>query len=286
MSKQQYITPTIAVSGDTTGYMNVLSTTPGGEVQIVTTGATVNTIGPDRYIMVGDMLVAAGHYKAVPSNLYVDGDISIQKEDDVVIGGETVTNQGVLKVDGEMLITGDIDIQGDLIFEDAPSGSSGMAGSSGSSGETGATGSSGSSGANGSSGSSGTAPEPLYFKRQFVDNSEGASYTAGRMMGWGFIFTNPVGTKALINMTFYVNNSSSEILYTFRSGSGAVPAKNATETGTTFTTMTIPHNTNSTSITMSYVLDGLTPGTQYWVDATAAGALDLFSGTFTSLEIL
>jgi hypothetical protein len=275
MAKQQYITPSIAVTGDTTGYMNVLSTTPGGEVQIVTTGATVNTIGPDRYIMVGDMLVAAGHYKAIPTNLYVDGDISIQKEDDVVIGGETVTNQGVLKVDGEMLITGDINIQGDLIFEDAPSGSSGMAGSSGS------------SGVSGTSGTSGTSPASLYYKTQFVNRGTGADYTSGRMMGWGFIFTNPVGTKALINMTFYVNGSSSDIVYTFRSGTGDVPARNATATGTTFTTITIPHNNSSTCITMSYVLDGLTPGTQYWVDATAANdSLELFSGTFTSLEIL
>jgi hypothetical protein len=121
MAKQQLITPSIATTGDTTGYMNVLSTTPGGEMQIVTTGGTVNTIGPDRHVLVGDMLVPAGHFKDIPTDLYVDGDVSIQKEANITIGDQSVENQGILKVDNELLATGDIDVQGDLIFDDNPS---------------------------------------------------------------------------------------------------------------------------------------------------------------------
>jgi hypothetical protein len=122
MCNQTFITPTLAVTGDTTPFMNVQTTTPGGEVQIVTTGGTVNTIAPERHIVLGDMLVSPGHYRTIPTDLYVDGDLTIQKEDDVVIGDKTVSYEGRLSIDGEMVVTGDIDIQGDLIFDDGGPG--------------------------------------------------------------------------------------------------------------------------------------------------------------------
>jgi hypothetical protein len=135
MAKQQFITPSVATTDDRTGYMNVISTTDGGEMQVVTTGGTVNTIGPDKHVVVGDMLVGPGHYKTIPTDLYVDGDLSIEKEDDIVIGDKTVTYQGILTIDGELLATGDIDIQGDLIFEDNPVADDGI--KAGSTDETG-----------------------------------------------------------------------------------------------------------------------------------------------------
>ena len=120
MAKQEYITPSIAVERDSTGYMNVLSTTPAGEVQIVTTGSTVNTIGPDKHVIVGDMLVGPGHNKSVPTDLYVDGSITIEKGNDVTVGDETVENEGILHVNGSITCTDTIDIDGDLIFDDGP----------------------------------------------------------------------------------------------------------------------------------------------------------------------
>ena len=118
MAKQEFITPSIAVERDSTGYMNVLSTTPAGEVQIVTTGSTVNTIGPDKHVIVGDMLVGPGHNKSVPTDLYVDGSITIEKTGDKTIGDETVKNEGILYVNGNITCTDTIDIDGDLVFED------------------------------------------------------------------------------------------------------------------------------------------------------------------------
>ena len=135
MANKQLLTPSIAVTGDTTGYMNVISTTPGGELQVVTTGATVNTIGPDKHVVVGDMLIGPGHYKTIPTNLYVDGGVKIEKEPDIVVGDKTVTYQGILEVNGEMLATGDIDIDGDLIFTDSAVSDDGI--KAGSTNETG-----------------------------------------------------------------------------------------------------------------------------------------------------
>jgi len=120
MSKNLYIKPAIATEDDSTLYLNTLSTTPGGEVQIVTTGSTVNTIGPDKHVIVGDMLVGPGHNKSVPTDLYVDGSITIEKGNDVTVGDETVENEGILYVNGSITCTDTIDIDGDLVFDDGP----------------------------------------------------------------------------------------------------------------------------------------------------------------------
>ena len=118
MAKQQYITPSIAATGDTTGYMNVISTTPGGEVQIVTTGGTVNTIGPDKYIVVGDVLVGPGHYKVIPTNYHVDGNITIERDLPVFIGDEVLRNEGYVEVNGFVHCTGEINVNGTLLVND------------------------------------------------------------------------------------------------------------------------------------------------------------------------
>jgi hypothetical protein len=130
MAKQQLLTPNIAVTGDTTGYMNVLSTTPGGEVQIVTTGATVNTIAPDRHIVIGDVLVSPGHYKVIPTNYNIAGNLTIQALAPVTIGSETVAYTGYLGVDGYLNCTGTIDNSGTL-FVYGPAGTGSTSGTSG-----------------------------------------------------------------------------------------------------------------------------------------------------------
>jgi hypothetical protein len=161
MSKQQYITPSIAVTGDTTGFMNVISSTPSGELQVVTTGATVNTIAPDRHIVIGDVLVSPGHYKTIPTDYHIDGDLTIEANEPITIGTEVVAYEGYLSVKGMLNCTGTIDIKGTLFpgygpSEVGPTGSSGSAGVSGTSGISGTSGSSGATGSSGSSGISGT----------------------------------------------------------------------------------------------------------------------------------
>jgi hypothetical protein len=134
MCNQQYLPPAIAVTGDTTGYMNVLSSTPGGELQVVTTGATVNTIGPDRHVVIGDVLVGPGHYKVIPTDYHIDGDLTIEALPPVTIGSETVGYTGYLGVDGYLNCTGTIDNQGTL-FVYGSTGTSGTSGSSGTGGD-------------------------------------------------------------------------------------------------------------------------------------------------------
>lgn len=130
MAKQQYITPSIAVTGDTTGYMNVISTTDGGELQVVTTGGTINTIGPDRHIVIGDVLVGPGHYKTIPTDYHIDGNLTIEALPSVTIGTETVSYEGYVGVDGYLNCTGTIDNHGTLFVY----GTSGTAGTSGTGG--------------------------------------------------------------------------------------------------------------------------------------------------------
>jgi hypothetical protein len=114
MAKQQLLTPNIAVTGDTTGYMNVVSTTPGGEVQVVTTGGTINTIGPDKHIVVGDVLVGPGHYKNIPTNYNIDGNLTIEGGETITIGDEILSNDGYVEVSGFLNCTGAIDNNGTL----------------------------------------------------------------------------------------------------------------------------------------------------------------------------
>ncbi len=115
MAKQQYITPSIATTGDTTGYMNVISTTPGGEIQTVTTGGTVNTIAPDRHIVIGDVLVSPGHYKVIPSDYHIDGNLTIEANAPITIGSETIEYAGHVAVAGDLFnCTGVVDLQGGL----------------------------------------------------------------------------------------------------------------------------------------------------------------------------
>ncbi len=115
MAKQQYITPSVAVTGDTTGYMNVISTTPGGELQVVTTGGTVNTIAPDRHIVIGDVLVTPGHYKVIPSDYHIDGNLTIEATTGITIGTETIEYEGHVAIAGSVFnCTGTVDIQGGL----------------------------------------------------------------------------------------------------------------------------------------------------------------------------
>jgi hypothetical protein len=115
MAKQQYIQPSVAVTGDTTGYMNVISTTDGGEMQVVTTGGTINTIAPDRHIVIGNVLVTPGHYKVIPSDYHIDGDLTIEATTGITIGTETIQYEGHVAIAGNVFnCTGTVDIQGGL----------------------------------------------------------------------------------------------------------------------------------------------------------------------------
>lgn len=115
MAKQQYITPSIATTGDTTGYMNVISATDGGELQVVTTGGTVNTIAPDRHIVIGDVLVSPGHYKVIPSDYHIDGNLTVEATTGITIGYETIEYAGHVAVAGDLFnCTGVVDLQGGL----------------------------------------------------------------------------------------------------------------------------------------------------------------------------
>jgi len=134
MCNQTFITPTIAVTGDTSPFMNVQTTTPGGEVQIVTTGGTVNTIAPDRHIVVGDVLVSPGHYKVIPSDYHIDGNLTIEANAPITIGTEIIEYAGNIAIAGELLnCTGVIDLKGGLsigttTFSTPTSGTSGSSG--------------------------------------------------------------------------------------------------------------------------------------------------------------
>ena len=141
MSQQQFIKPTIATKDDATYGLNVLSTTPGGQIQIVTSGETVNTIGPDRHIVVGDVLVSPGHFVNIQSDYHVDGNITIEAvATGITIGTETYQYAGHVGVVGNLIhCTGTIDIQGGLTVGStafttgtvATSGTSGTSGTGG-----------------------------------------------------------------------------------------------------------------------------------------------------------
>jgi hypothetical protein len=118
MAKQQLLTPNIAVTGDTTGLMNVISSTPSGELQIVSTGATVNTIAADKHIVVGDVLVSPGHYKVIPTDYHVNGNITIQASTPITIGTEVVAYKGYVEVTGFVNCTGAIDNNGTLFVHE------------------------------------------------------------------------------------------------------------------------------------------------------------------------
>lgn len=135
MAKQQYITPSIATTGDTTGYMNVISTTPGGELQVVSTGGTVNTIAPDRHIVVGDVLVTPGHYKVIPSDYHIDGNLTIEATTGITIGTEVIEYAGHVAIAGSLLnCTGTIDMKGGLSLGTTTFTTPSLIGSSGTSG--------------------------------------------------------------------------------------------------------------------------------------------------------
>ena len=120
MSKKQYIEPTIAVEADSTITHNVVSSTDGGAMQVVTTEQTVVTHEADRHIVAGDMLVGPGHFKTVPTDLYVTGDIKVDAKDAITIGDDTIRYNGLLEVNGILASGGDIDVLGDLVFTDDP----------------------------------------------------------------------------------------------------------------------------------------------------------------------
>jgi len=163
MSKYVFLQPREVTTGDTVGYMNVIATDKNGYVNIINTGSTINTLSPDKNIVIGDVVTRAGDYKQVPGDLHVDGDIIIASAGDITIGAETIKHEAFLSVEGYVNCTGTINIQGTFFPGYAPSqigpvgpaGTSGSSGSDGSAGESGSSGISGTSGESGSSGSSG-----------------------------------------------------------------------------------------------------------------------------------
>ena len=163
MSKYVFLQPREVTTGDTVGYMNVIATDKNGYVDIINTGSTINTLSPDKNIVIGDVVTRPGDYKQVPGDLHVDGDIIIASAGNITIGAETIKHEAFLTVEGYINCTGTIDIQGTFfpgyakaeVGPIGPAGTSGSSGSDGSAGQSGTSGQSGSSGESGTSGSSG-----------------------------------------------------------------------------------------------------------------------------------
>jgi len=162
------------------------------------------------------------------------------------------------------------------------SGSSGVSGSSGQSGTSGSSGSSGQSGSSGSSGSSGTSPSPI---GQITWNNSTNSYqtlsipnvgTSGKMIGatGGFYFTPKSTGVVYVNYEFQATQGVSDMIYELRYGTGVAPIDGAAATGTSVSERMISFG-NQTNL--SFIVNGLTIGTQYWF-AVLAKAVSL-SGT-------
>ena len=184
MSKYIFLQPRVVTTGDTVGYMNVIATDKNGYVNIINTGSTINTLSPDKNIVVGDVVTRPGDYKQVPGNLHVDGDIVIASAGDITIGSETIKHEAFLTVEGYINCTGTIDIQGTFFpgyakAEVGPAGTSGSSGSDGSAGQMGSTGTSGISGTSGESGSSGSSGESGSSGTSGATGTTGSSGTGG-----------------------------------------------------------------------------------------------------------
>jgi hypothetical protein len=184
MSKYVFLQPREVTTGDTVGYMNVIATDKNGYVDIINTGSTINTLSPDKNIVIGDVVTRPGDYKQVPGNLHVDGDIIIASAGDITIGAETIKHEAFLTVEGYINCTGTIDIQGTFFpgyakAEVGPAGTSGSSGSDGSAGQMGSTGTSGISGTSGESGSSGSSGESGSSGTSGTTATTGTSGTGG-----------------------------------------------------------------------------------------------------------
>ena len=139
MSKYIFLQPRVVTTGDTVGYMNVIATDKNGYVDIINTGSTINTLSPDKNIVIGDVITRPGDYKQIPGDLHVDGDIIIASAGDITIGAEIIKHEAYMTVDGYVNCTGTIDIQG-TFFTGYSKGSSGSNGSTGTSGTSGSSG--------------------------------------------------------------------------------------------------------------------------------------------------
>lgn len=189
MSKYVFLQPRVVTTGDTVGYMNVIATDKNGYVDIINTGSTINTLSPDKNIVVGDVVTRPGDYKQVPGDLHVDGDIVIASAGDITIGSETIKHEAFLSVEGYINCTGTIDIQGTFFpgyakAEVGPAGTSGSSGSSGSDGSQGQFGSNGTSGISGTSGSSGSTSTTGTTGTSGTGGTSGTNIPMTSMIAW------------------------------------------------------------------------------------------------------
>ena len=114
MNKQIYSTPTETNTNDGSPFVNVINTTKEGNLDIVTTGSTINSLAADKHTVVGAVYIQPNHHKVIPTDLNVNGDITVASDDDIMIGDDLVHQAGYLGVNGFIHCTGTMDIQGDL----------------------------------------------------------------------------------------------------------------------------------------------------------------------------
>ena len=118
MAKQIYLTPNTAVTGDTTPFMNVLSTNADGNIEVVTTGGTINTFSPTnistKWYETNDVVVKHAEHKYFNHKYFVDGNLNINIGNIKTIGDQTFRDDAYLGIKGDLMVTGTLNIGGDL----------------------------------------------------------------------------------------------------------------------------------------------------------------------------
>jgi hypothetical protein len=162
---------------------------------------------------------------------------------------------------GQGLVT---DGAGGLSWGVVSGGTSGTNGTSGTSG----VGSSGTSGTSGQTGTSGTSPSPIgQISWQNSTNSYqtltiSSVGTSGKMIGatGGFYFT-PLSTGVVYVNYELQSSASTDLIYELRYGTGAAPADGSAATGTATAERMISFGGE---MSISFIVNGLSVGTQYW----------------------
>ena len=114
MPKEIYLTPRTATVDDVNPFMGVASHDPYGNIEMVTTGATINSIAPIKNTYLSDMRIPETHQKAIEGDLNVRGNVDIDRGELIPIGSELVNTAGYLHVNGFVNVTGTIDLGGTL----------------------------------------------------------------------------------------------------------------------------------------------------------------------------
>jgi hypothetical protein len=130
-------------------------------------------------------------------------------------------------------------------------------------------------------------------------NPPAVTTTVGLMNGLGtatygpFLFTPQFTGKVLVMISFFIysNTASASLTAGMRYGTGTAPANGAANTGTGFGTAIVRSGTGwtvanqGTFATLTGVITGLTPGTQYWFDISSAAGASAQAVAITSCNL-